>query len=139
MRRTFAPPSSLVALPMIKGMKKWKGAALRTEEKFVLRLKHLRGRIEKSYNGEAQTVHEYDVTVTPAGSNYPVLCVSSGQTHVDVRQLHGVWCYGVDFQEYRFNLTSNRFLSIYLIGYLEGADNKGNTPSVTGGTCTKID
>ena len=122
-----------------EGMKKWKSGALRIEEKFVLRLKHLRTRVQKSYTGEDEPVHDYDVTVTPAGSNAPFPCVSYGQRHVAVRLLSSVWCDGLDLQVYKFNLITNRFLSSYLVGYVDGDHNKQNTPSVTGGTCTKID
>ena len=40
---------------------------------------------------------------------------------------------------YQFNLTNNRFLSIYDFGYIDGRDNNDETPSVSGGTCTKIE
>ena len=41
--------------------------------------------------------------------------------------------------DYVFSLKTNRFLSIYSIGYMDGEDRNENTPSVSGGTCTKID
>ena len=41
--------------------------------------------------------------------------------------------------DYVFSLKTNRFLSIYSIGYMDGEDSNENTPSVSGGTCTKID
>jgi hypothetical protein len=121
-------------------MKKWKGTAFNADGKFVLRLKHLRTRVRKTLFGDDETVHDYNVTITKAGSNSPSSCANYPEQHVTVNEYSPLICVGGDdLQEYRFSLKTNRFLSTYLYGYIDGKDSKENTPSIEGGTCTKID
>lgn len=40
--------------------------------------------------------------------------------------------------EYRFNLRALRYMESYAIGFLDGSDAPGNTPSVTVGKCSKF-
>jgi|SRR6185369_3459648 hypothetical protein len=118
------------------GMKKWKGTAFNADGKFVLRLKHLRTRAQKSDFGE--TVYEYKVTITEAGSNLPYSCDNFSEENVTMTDLGWVRC-NYALHEFKFNLNTNRFLTAYLDGYADGKDNKKNTPSIEGGACTKID
>jgi len=118
--------------------KKWEGAAFNARDKFVLRLKFLRIRVQKSIFGKDETVYDYSVTTTKAGSNSPSPCETHSETYVTVTELGWVVCHS-DFQEYRVALKANRFLRGYLLGYIDGKDNNQNTPSIEGGTCTKID
>jgi len=121
------------------GMKKWIATSFRAEKKFVLRLKFLTNRVEKSVFNQDETVYDYNVTITEAGSNFAGPCLGRGQKHVTVRPLGWLLCHGADLHEYRFDLDTNRFLAAYLHGYIDGKDNNNNTPAVLGGTCTKID
>lgn len=118
--------------------KKWVGSTFRPDKKFVLRLKRHRTRVQKATFGE-DTVHDYNVTLTVAGSNSPSNCGNYPDKHVTVNELGWVVCKGLGLNEYRFNLKTNRFLSAYLLGYIDGADNNDDTPNISGGTCTKID
>src|SRR5215467_6222229 len=52
-------------------MKKWKGTAIRIEQKFVLRLKHLRTQPKSAFS---ETVYDYNVSVTGAGTNLARMC-----------------------------------------------------------------
>ena len=118
--------------------KKWIGAVFRTDDYFVLRLKHLRSGVRTSVIGD-ETVYDYNVTITKAGSNSPSPCEKHPEKHVTVTEYGLLVCQGADLHEYRFNLRTNRFLSIYLIGYIDGKDTNEDNPGVIGGTCTKID
>lgn len=122
--------------------KKWKGTAFRADEKFVLRLKFLKTRIEKWYGNENETVYYYNATITASGQNSVEACEnddnSDPKTHRIKEGFPFLFCWA-SLQQYKFNLKDNRFLRSYLVGYFSGGDNNKNTPSVAGGTCTKID
>lgn len=119
-----------------EGLKKWKGTGLRTEQKFVLRLRYLNSRKV----GGDQTVYDYDVTVTTTGTNNALPCARSGRTDrvVPVNNNSGILLCDTSLHNYRFNLRNNRFVSASLIGYIFGGDNNEG-PYAAGGTCTKID
>jgi len=118
-----------------QGLKKWKGAEFSTNGRFVLRLKHLRTRVEQGILPDG-IVHDYNVGITDAGRNVPRSCVARSEEPVTVPEVGWLVC-TAGLREYRFNLRTNRFLSIFLIGYIDGDDN--NSPLIEGGTCTKID
>ena len=120
-------------------MKKWKGTALNTNRRFVLRLKFLRTRFQTVLGSNAM-VHDYDVTITDAGSNTPQFCEHHDQPVTVIAVLGWLNCNADPFAySYKFNLGTNRFISAYLFGYADGIDANENTPSISGGTCTKID
>jgi len=130
-------------------MKKWKGTTFETDKKrmsfgwdkkFVLRLKFLRSRIEK-FLSKDELVHDYRVTMGPAdGFTFELPCTGRGPDKaVPVDVFGWVRCSGAGSFEHKFSLITNRFLSAYLDGYVDGLDIKEETPLVLGGTCTKID
>jgi hypothetical protein len=81
------------------GMKKWKATSFRADKKFILRLKFLNNRLEKSVFNQDETVYDYNVTITEAGSNFAGPCVGRGQKHVTVRPLGWLLCHGPDLHE----------------------------------------
>ena len=115
-------------------MKKWKGTAFRKEQKFVLRLKHLRTQAKSAFT---EAVYDYNVTITEVGTNLARMCKAYPNPQVTVPEFAWLVC-DVGLREYRFNLKTNRFLSVYLVGYADGIDNDNNAPSIVGGTCTEI-
>jgi len=122
--------------------KKWKGTALRTNNKFVLRLKFVNSRVEKTFFRGDEIVHDYNITFTETGSNSPEPCIDVRQSkpRITVGYDGLMTCTSsLDLNEYIFNLTKNRFLATYLIGYIDGKDSNENTPAVSGGICAKID
>jgi hypothetical protein len=121
--------------------KKWESTTFRPEGKFVLKLKYLKVRTQKDFLGKDETVTDFNVTLTQAGSNLPSPCLSTGDewsSIVPVSQYDYFSCYA-DLSEHYFNLRTNRFLASYMVGFIDGKENNENTPSVSGGTCTKID
>jgi hypothetical protein len=40
---------------------------------------------------------------------------------------------------YRFNFEYKMFLETYVIGYVEEQDSNDDTPSISGGTCARIE
>jgi hypothetical protein len=122
-------------------LKKWESAKFRPERKFVLKLKYLTTRTQKDYAGRDETVSDFNVTLTASGSNSSEPCLKVGDEWsvvVPISQDDFISC-TAELSEHYFNLRSNRFLTSYMIGYTDGKDNDENTPSVSGGTCTKID
>lgn len=120
--------------------KAWGSARLQNENKFVLRLRY-EGAV-KQKDALSDTLWEnYTVTLTAEGDKYTVSCTSDFDYPSKTILVGGygyVSCTS-DLTLYRFNLRTNRFLTAYLQGFVNGADNNDNTPNVAGGLCTKID
>ena len=124
-----------------QNLKKWESAKFRPERKFVLKLKYLTTRTQKDFLGKDETVTDFNVTLTAAGSNSSEPCLKTGDEWsetVPISQYDFIAC-TAGLSEHYFNLKSNRFLTSYMLGYIDGKDNDDNTPVVSGGTCTKID
>jgi hypothetical protein len=120
--------------------KRWRGATFKANEKFVLKLKLNRTRVQKDFLGKDETVGDYSVTVTESGKNVSQPCYGKRAPHpkeVTLDEYMIVNC-SHNLTDYRFNLKTNRFMGVYFIGYVDGADNNENTPAITGGTCTRI-
>jgi len=113
--------------------KKWSAAALRVDQKFVLRMKYGGSHIE-----EGKQVSDYDITITDAGTDFDRPC-SSNQKMVTIHDDDGGFRCGTITEDFVVNIKTLRFLRIYPLGYVSGQDNNDNTPSVSGGTCTRID
>jgi hypothetical protein len=96
--------------------KKWEGTAFDVaadSSRFVLRLAPNK------------------LTITPSGSSSVNECVESSGRKYE----WSIRCTAA-LTDFVFDLGSNRYLAAYLVGYV-GGDNNG-TPSVTAGTCKKI-
>jgi hypothetical protein len=120
-----------------KQTKKWTGASLNTDQKFDLRLKFLRTRMEK-IGGVDERFHYYSVTLTQAGTKSPSPCEKHTEKYVTLQNYSPfLECHVFGLNVFRFNLNNNRFLIADLEGYIE--ENSSKTPAVLGGTCTKID
>lgn len=109
--------------------KKWEGTGFRALSKFVLRLKYVRTTAE---------VDEYAVTITPAGRNDALPCLSYRTQLAQINELGFLVC-RTEFYNYKFNLKAGRFVEAYLMGYITGQDINDDTPLVSGGVCTKIE
>jgi hypothetical protein len=113
-----------------KTSKNWKGTTFKAEWKFVLRMKHV------------QSPGDFDVSITPAGSSDAMPCVSSLSLAraVQVNEYDLFRC-TVLVEDYLFSLRTNRFLKFYAGEYVGEMPtvHTPDTPSVEGGTCTKIE
>jgi hypothetical protein len=126
-------------------LKKWEGAPLHSEgsfNRFTLRMRFLHDRVRRNTSGEEEDVTDYEVTITEAETNYGFPCTSGGGVVlgriVTVGDDDALEC-SANGYGFRFNLESNRFISVFLRGYLDGIDSGENAPMLSGGTCTKID
>lgn len=120
--------------------KKWIGTAFKPTEKFVLRLKFVDLRVGTTKSDKDEYYANFEATLTESGSNWQSRCTQLGavdKTAVSIGKYDNFTCYA-NVQEYVFNLTNNRYLSVYAYGYTDGVENNDNTPGVTGGVCTKI-
>ena len=113
--------------------KKWFATTFRVDQKFVLRMKYGGSRIE-----EGKQVSDYDITIMDAGTDFDRPC-SSNQKMVTIHDDDGGFRCGTITEDFVVNIKTLRFLRIYPLGYVSGQDNNDNTPSVSGGTCTRID
>jgi hypothetical protein len=113
--------------------KEWQGAVFKPSGNFVMKLS-FRETI-KDLDRDA-----YDVAITDEGTSEPEYCLvnaapprppSIDKTGVLSCAIHGI-------QEYKFNFGNHRFIEVYTAGYTNGADNNKDTPSISGGLCTKI-
>jgi hypothetical protein len=123
-----------------ESLKKWDSAKFLPHRKFVLKLQFISKGIQKDAGGKDQPVADFKVALTEAGTNDGSYCFP--QDYKGLPSMIGTFDYLNCFNfpsEYQFNLKTNRFLSYYKFGYLEGKDNNDDTPAVSGGTCTKID
>jgi hypothetical protein len=120
--------------------KQWKGAVMRPDEKFVLRLEYISRREQPEFE---QPVEDYKVAITRSGKSSGLLCLRR------LANLHFELFVGIsrdgEMEEcfigeiYRFNLKHGRFLRIHGgDSYLHGNDDS-STPSIEAGACTKID
>jgi len=126
-------------------LKKWEGVQLSSESsfsKFILRMKFMNERVRRNVLGEEEDVIDYEVTVTEAEANNSFSCRSVGSgvnsKIIVVGDEQNVVCSARTYS-FTFNLENNRFISVYLHGYVDGVDSNENTPMLSGGTCTKID
>jgi len=83
--------------------------------------------------------NDYNVSITPWGSNGPVDCRGSDGSKTVTVAFGVLMCSTSPVQMYVFNPFTNRFFHIYTAGYISGLDNNDDTPYMAGGTCTKID
>jgi hypothetical protein len=121
--------------------KRWHSTIFRPDKKFVVRLKFIETTTEKLQvtTGKPFTItfDNYDTTITFAGTSDAQSCRSAGLSVARINEfVRSMRCSTVA-EEFIFNAHMNRFLKTYLFGFLDG-DDSGNTPSISGGTCTKI-
>jgi len=120
--------------------KKWVGTVFKVTEKFVLRLKYIDAKFGTGKWDKDELYTNFEVALTPAGTNSESRCLQLGsgdKKSVSVSQYDSFTC-SASIEEYYFNLKTNRYLNVYPFGYVDGTDSNENTPSVTGGVCTKI-
>lgn len=121
--------------------KRWQSTIFNPSGKFVLRLKFEHAKMEKLFSfSELEKVGYYSISMTNAGTNSPSVCRRYGgdtTPHVQIRD--GYFYCSRNLTDYKFNLRTNRFVSSYMVGYIDGEDKNDNTPAITAGTCTKID
>ena len=122
-------------------LNKWESSKFRLERKFALKLKYLANRTVKDFAGKDETVRDFNISLTEADSNSSSICYSTNKdwsATVPISEDSLISC-STGLIDHRFNLKANRFLESYLTGFIDGNDNSDNTPTVMGGTCTKID
>jgi hypothetical protein len=115
--------------------KTWHGTVFKADQKFVLNVKQ----VDSKYEG-SNFIETLTLTITLAGSNYAAQCFDTTKSPKEaaiVVLFESVRC-TANATEYIFNRSNNRYLAVYAIGYVSGRDDNENTPSMTGGTCTKI-
>lgn len=114
--------------------KHWESATFTPTQKFVLTIKVVSTRVEDS-----ESIDDLIVTVTPSGSSFAAPCSRSGGAQQStIPSMYGLIQCVANVTEYTINRRNNRFLASYSYGYINGKDNNDDTPTMSGGTCTKI-
>lgn len=121
------------------GTAQWEPTRFKPDRKFVLKLRFLAQRQQKDLFDQLETVGDFEVTMTDAGTSRALPCANLK----DFTPTNSIgkenWLVCVSsLSEYRFDLNANRFLGAYLQGYVNGKDTNDDTPAVTAGVCTKI-
>ena len=109
---------------------------------FILQMKYLNSR-KVEYPWETVVVGDLNVTITRSGSNHATTCTynDSGKVEpVTVNEKDLFKCTSNLF-EYLISVRSNRFLQTYVGTYVLGDEDRAeqDTPTITGGTCAKIE
>lgn len=120
--------------------KRWQSTTLRPDYSFILGLEFIETKQDELLPGlsvKKSTVSSYNIALIVAGSE-AMPCLSEDRDaavmydgNPFVRCTSGV-------KEYSFNFQNNRFLQAYMHGYVDGKDDGGDTPSMSGGMCTRI-
>jgi hypothetical protein len=125
-----------------KTLKRWESTRFRPNDKFVVQFEYV-GPHQSDYGGKSYT-DDYLVTITESGSDKREACKTYYMKASDrIQFTRGTQLRG-DCQtllnRYQFNLENKRFLAVFESGaYVIGMDQEGSdTPSISGGTCTKI-
>jgi hypothetical protein len=116
-----------------QSVKRWQATSfhINDEDKFVLQLHFIAT--------DTQNYDHYRVTITNAGSNTPRSCFTDNLlSDVTVDGLGVIRC-NRDLILFKFSMKTNRFLMTYSVGYIDGIDIDGDTPFLTGGTCTRME
>lgn len=88
----------------------------------------------------------YTVSITDTGSSFDQKCLSFFQDSFSMSNdsfsindgsTFSIQCHTA-FGHFLINLRTLRYMNFYSWGYVDGADNNKNTPSVTIGECAKI-
>jgi hypothetical protein len=117
-------------------LKKWDSTRFRPHEKFVVHFKYAGPHMV----GDQSYTDDYFVTVTPSGSGKTESCKNyKGEEKVEFTRGVGRGDCEARLGRYTFGLRYNRFLKTFEFGgYAIGMDQNTDTPSISGGTCTKI-
>jgi hypothetical protein len=115
-------------------LKQWEGTIFNPSENFVVKLSFRQA--TKSPLGRDRD--EYDVTITNEGSSYAGRCEGPDHKPPFTDEFPFMKCSRSIITEYAFNFDNHRFISVYVGGYITGADNNNDTPAISGGLCTKI-
>ena len=121
-------------------LKRWQSATFRPTYKFVTNFKYIGPHINDS--GVAPYSEDYYVTITPSGGDKSEDCLTyflARSEKIEFTIAGGLGSCETIGARYSFNLKNKRFLRVFENGYVNGgADKDSDTPSIGGGTCTKI-
>jgi hypothetical protein len=127
--------------------KKWSAKIFPVVEQFELKLKFVSATAKKDFFGKDDVETKYEVDIITPGSSNASACMELGtalpfQREVTVTERTSLRCYWGGLSHSRqltLNLKNQRFLEVYLHGYLDGkepmSDDDDDQPLLVGGTC----
>lgn len=118
--------------------KTWVGVRFRLRDQLIVILNPTKVGRQQGILDEQDAIG-YEIDIVPVGSKDRRRCrkdLSLPDDDIFIR--FGVAKCDYLLNDFKINLSTGRFMMIYPIGFLDGQDNYENTPSITVGTCTKI-
>jgi hypothetical protein len=115
--------------------KKWEGSVLNPPAlnlQFILKMTFVEMRTDQSFA-------RFNISITKSGSKIPVYCRAANSPKEVSVSFDRFRCSTLFFNDFVFDLNTNRFLHTSAFGYVDGKENNDNTPYIAGGTCAKIE
>ncbi|MCF7647311.1 hypothetical protein KQ944_18350 [Bacillus subtilis] len=115
-----------------KDLDSFVGTRFRPKDSFILSLNR--------YAAADTGAPRYNVKITDEGSSNAFPCLNySVDGRIPFVTTGGVLRCTSSLTEHIFDFSTNRYLKAYMYGYTDGEKDNSNTPSITGGVCTRID
>jgi hypothetical protein len=105
----------------------------------VVQIRYLETKKETLAEGITETYGDYEISITESGRSFALPCWSLRGEHVGKTDRYKQIDCSAEVRDYRFSFEYKRFLETKVIGYVEGHDSNDDTPSISGGTCTRIE
>jgi hypothetical protein len=118
---------------------RWEGTGFdpnSLDYKFILKVRPVRNALQALGPALGPEYRSYNVTITPSGSSPTLDCQTDTYSQVVSSRFGRIQC-DTALYEYVLSLGFNRFLRIYKGAYINDKAGKDDTPSISGGTCTK--
>jgi hypothetical protein len=128
----FCIEETIVGLKFNEATEMWDAKTVRPEHKFVIRMKFV-----KTYS--SLQMSDYDITITKAGTDDAAPCTNRYHIGAPVQVADDEFGCRTKFFDFIVNVKTMRFLRIYSEGTVGGKDIGADAPSISGGTCTKIE
>ena len=128
----FCIEEKIAGLKFNEATETWDAKTVRPEHKFVIRMKFVR-----TYN--SLQMSDYDITITKAGTDDAAPCTNRYDIGAPVQVANDEFGCRTKFFDFIVNVKTLRFLRIYSEGYVGGKDIGTDAPSISGGTCTKVE
>ena len=119
----------------------WQGTSFIADKKYVVRIQSLNEIVGDS---EWDRGMKYSVAIMQHGTGSDInqsghICSSRVNRDLKI-STSGVFTCWVSLNRWTMNLTTNRYLSAYFVGYTQADPEirKNNTPNLEGGVCSKL-
>jgi hypothetical protein len=117
--------------------RRWESTRFAPARQFTLTMKHEGALHRLSDSGRREEVPQYSVSITRSGSDTAIACHDLNRRHALITLFEQYFQCRFELIEYRFDLSTKRYVSAYLHGYLGGDKDVVDQPRITAGSCAK--